>query len=35
MLTKLLKGLVSVAGKKFDAKLTFDDNFKVVFEFNK
>lgn len=31
--TKLLKGFVSKAGNKFEAKLVLDENFKVVFEF--
>jgi DNA topoisomerase-3 len=32
--TEQMKGFTSKAGKKFDAKLKFDDNFKVVFEFD-
>ena len=32
--TEKIKGFTSKAGKKFAAKLKFDDGFKVVFDFN-
>ena len=32
--TDKMKGFTSKAGKKFEARLKFDDNFKVVFEFD-
>ena len=32
--TEKMKGFTSKAGKKFEARLKFDDNFKVVFGFD-
>ena len=32
--TEKMQGFVSKAGKKFAARLKFDDEFKVVFEFD-
>ena len=32
--TEKMKGFTSKAGKKFEARLKFDDDFKVVFEFD-
>lgn len=32
--TDLLSGFISKAGKSFDARLKFDENFNVVFDFN-
>ena len=32
--TEQMKGFTSKVGKKFEARLKFDDNFKVIFEFD-